>query len=334
MAIFIALQVAKYPIQEGDTYAFEHTDAVVSTESHTKLAAVESAAFINKAEKPNNLKNPHWNKEECNACHLPGNKYSADKINNTNTEKLCMSCHENDISHLYIHPSFSKPSEKTKKLMQKSWGNDLRLNSNGNVTCLTCHDVLNQCLPERMYQVNLNKYFLRKGPYRNKQEICYQCHDPEKYQKVNVHEQYTKTGNVIGKKCLLCHESNSQTVLNNDIPQDLTKFPLIKGFDEQRSTLCIRCHKNIEHPKGTYTKASKKTDHLVRMPEEVRKRYLDITRKQKFTLPLEPYTERIYCGTCHEVHQSGVFKENKSRSQGQTNHMLRTKNICIYCHKI
>ncbi len=279
--------------------------------------------------------NPHWESDRCKSCHIgePGiGKY--DLIGDS--EVLCMDCHSEDTKHIYIHPVKVDLPINRRTAITINWNGNLRLDDNGKISCQTCHDLLNQCLKNRAYQHNLNPRFLRGGPYQNRYAICYRCHDAEKYEQTNSHDQIdTKTGLMKIDKCRLCHEVDIQKSVKAGIQRDLKQYPIIKGLNEDRTLLCIRCHRKIDHPSQGFTvRSNKKYRHFIPMSQEKWNTLKKQSNETGVYLPLEPVTERIYCGTCHQPHQSGVFSGEEIGTPTRSNHRLRASSICKYCHDI
>lgn len=278
-------------------------------------------------------RNPHWDKSRCNECHGQPGKNDKLNLHSVDDKLLCLRCHQEDVIHKYIHPVGLKMSDEMEKRVAKNWKDGISRDATGRLTCVTCHDLLNQCLDDRFYMSKLNKNFLREGPYTNRSTICFKCHNKKKYERMNSHRQISADGNVILEKCRLCHEVQVNKTIKSGIQRDLSKFPLIANLNSDRTLLCIRCHKKIDHP----TSALKVTSineyrHLVPITED---KMSTLRKKKKATgivMPLEPDTNRIYCGTCHEPHQPGLFVDDKLNKKGSVQHRLRDENICIYCH--
>jgi hypothetical protein len=70
----------------------------------------------------------------------------------------------------------------------------------------------------------------------------------------------------------------------------------------------------------------------VKITDEKKKTLDDMKAKTGIYMPLEPATDRIYCGTCHEAHQPGVFAEEKREYSLEKYNRLRATKICTYCH--
>ena len=277
--------------------------------------------------------NPHWNANKCVVCHQSTAVTKENNLSKSKGNKLCMKCHGSDIAHKYIHPSGIYLSETMKKRMNKAWNIQETLNKKSQLTCLTCHDVLNQCLSGKSYMKQLNHNFLRDGPYSNRTEICYKCHDIKKYKKLSPHKQIESNGTLNISKCGLCHVVTNRKLVKSGIKRELSKYPIISELDTDRTLLCIRCHKKIDHPTSAFKVISiKKYRHFVKITDEKKQTLERMEAKTGIVMPLEPETQRIYCGTCHEPHQPGVFNGEMKTSMQGTKHRLRANNLCAFCH--
>lgn len=277
--------------------------------------------------------NPHWNDQKCNICHLDEANKGALSLRESDSEKLCLACHAEDVSHKYIHPAGIRLPASFKARIEDKWQKDLPLVDNARLSCLSCHDVLYQCLPKRGYMKKLNQGFLREGPYQQRTDICYKCHDPAKYERLNSHDQIAKDGSLKLNACRLCHVVQEKGEIKSGIKRDLKRFPLINDLDKDRKLLCIRCHKKIDHPTSAFRVVSaNKYRHLIKITDEKKKTLDAMKSTTGIIMPLEPKTERVYCGTCHEAHQPGVFSGELSTSMKGTNKRLRVTELCTYCH--
>ncbi|MET0071139.1 MAG: hypothetical protein ABW096_13970 [Candidatus Thiodiazotropha sp.] len=299
---------------------------------HTQSSIIRATAD-NSPISPNN---PHWDNTKCNYCHdedkgIPPSDGNGADLN----DALCLECHEDDVTHTYIHPVGLKISNDRRSVINELWNGDLHLDEKGVMTCHTCHDLLDQCLAERTHQKSRNPRFLRGGPFPNRFTLCYRCHDSSQYERVNSHDQITKHGYLKMNKCRLCHEIDTNERVKSGIIKDLIKFPLLKNMDDDRTQLCIRCHRKIDHPSSAFTiKSHKKYRHLVRIDNNKKRSLESMIRQTGIKLPIEPNTERIYCGTCHQPHQPGVFAGEKQTGVVMENHRLRSAHICKFCHEI
>ena len=202
------------------------------------------------------------------------------------------------------------------------------------LSCTTCHYLPIQCLSERRSEKLQNPSFYRGGPFRERSEQCYYCHDAKQYERLNPHEQLTKSGQLREATCRICHTENMETLqairgienlhFNNDT-QDI-------------STICMRCHEWKPHPGAAFSFGSMKPvpNHLVK-PTTAISQYMQNNFKYTNLTPLlEPVTGKVTCATCHDPHEQGVIKGREVEREVKTGKppakRLRTKTICLNCH--
>lgn len=276
--------------------------------------------------------NPHWDKSRCGVCHQSlGNKVP--ELRYKDERQLCIRCHENDIVHKYIHPDGLKLTKSINKQIKESWKKGIRLDGQGKLTCMTCHDLTIQCLKVDSYTKRLNTKFLREGPYSKRYDICYKCHNEQKYQRMNSHEQIAKDGTVKVKKCKLCHKIQAGSRIKTGMKREPGKFPILESLNHDRLLLCIRCHKKIDHPSGAFTvKSMNEYRHFITITNDKKRTLEKTTMETGVVLPLEPDTDRVYCATCHEPHQPGLFAGDDVELFKQTQKRLRAPDICTRCH--
>ncbi len=280
-----------------------------------------------------NYENPHWDKEKCEACHLGDPLKKSTTSGAEDTHELCLNCHSNSTDHAYIHPVQVEIPKSYQTIMKNNWTYSKVINDQKTLTCDICHDVLNQCLVERSYMKNINPLFLREGPYANSNDICFKCHNFSSYEKLNAHDQINDNDTLKINKCRLCHRVPLNSTIKRGIAKDIKYYPIINNLDVDRTLLCIRCHKKIDHPTSAMKVASNKTfRHFIEITQEKYLTLKEITKVTGITIPLEPTSGRIYCGTCHDAHESGVFADSNADSAKPAPHRLRANKICSYCH--
>lgn len=274
------------------------------------------------------IPNPHWRADGCLACHKKRPKKNNLHLRHNNTDQTCNTCHTLVSSHDYIHPSNVDPDKTMLKNMAKGFRKAVK-QSKGKVVCTTCHDLPMQCKTDRFKERGLNPLFLRKGPYKARSSICYQCHDVSAYQRLNPHDQISDQGKLRKDRCSLCHQT-----LNK-----LKKARTIKDVDfnvtGDLSMMCTGCHPWRPHPGGASLFARKKKvglNHLVKPPKEIAQQIQKTTRDKKIILPLDPNTGRIFCGTCHNPHEKKVIKTAAAARGADSKNRLRMKRICEGCH--
>lgn len=204
----------------------------------------------------------------------------------------------------------------------------------GVVTCIACHDLPMQCNKNRFEEKGLNPRFFRGGPYRERTDLCFNCHNPTHYERLNPHDQISDRGELDTQRCLVCHSvtpnrrgAKSIADVSFNVTDDLTK-------------LCTGCHPWRPHPGGAWaTFAPNSTrdgpNHLVKPSEVILKRLKESEVKQDVVLPLDPSTGRVFCATCHNPHERGVQRYARADKGGDTYKRLRRTGgeaICYYCH--
>jgi len=275
------------------------------------------------------IPSPHWIDNACSVCHLkPLGKASIKNLRKKNINDTCLSCHDADYDHRYIHPIDIRPSKDMLKRMNTSYKESLKKTS-GKISCVSCHDIALQCEGSKSRHKMTNSKFFRKGPFKTRSQPCYYCHDKEQYERLNPHEQINERGEIRAEKCRICHV-DSLKVLRQAKNIDLLKF----NASESLETMCWGCHKWIPHPGGQFTffKQGSGPNHLVRPSELIKSRLDEMTKKNNIDFPLEPGTGRVFCGTCHNAHEKGVIK-NKANAKGAgSKRRLRDQEICKFCH--
>ena len=270
------------------------------------------------------IPNPHWRKDACLACHVsePGEGGSPLKAQ---TDGTCFYCHSIE-DHTVIHPVNLAPGKKMLARMSKKFRENL---ARGNKTnCITCHDVLMQCIKPTALMRLRNSSFVRGGYYNTRTGVCYQCHDKAAYKKLNPHDQISDKGVLNKDKCLICHQSVPKQGVNR-VATNVTMHT-----DSDRSEICLNCHRWIPHPGGNMTMFSGggPPDHLVVPDSRIRDRLAEMTQKNGLDMPLEPGSGKIYCATCHNPHERGVIKKISLAKGADEKNRLRSKRICINCH--
>ena len=278
--------------------------------------------------KVSQVANPHWRKDGCLACHKKLPDKQSLHLRDKNVERTCNNCHASVSVHDYIHPLGVVADREMKARMSKSFRNALA-RSKGKVTCTTCHDLPLQCKSKYISRRGLNPMFFRQGPYRARSSICYRCHNPSAYQRLNPHDQIDKHGKLLKERCKLCHRNVAK----------LDKARSIKDVDFNVSgrlaNMCTGCHPWIPHPGGPSVVARNKKiglNHLVVPSRRVMKHRLETLENKNVILPLDPRNGQVFCGTCHNPHEKGVIKNSAANAGADSENRLRTKDICKGCH--
>lgn len=284
--------------------------------------------FKSKTISAEQLPNPHWDTGKCTACHEEKPDNRGLHLRNKDIDLSCNNCHSVITSHSCIHPSAIEPSDKMIKRMGKGFLDSVQ-QTNGKLSCMTCHDLSKQCLPEHSQQKQLNPLFFREGPYRERTEICFQCHDDEAYARLNPHDQVTDEGQKREQRCGICHSALGGLTSVSDSSE--VDFNVTGNL----SQMCTRCHQWKPHPGASFSfgkKKNEKINHLVSLPDDMKKYFLEKQEESHIRLPLEPGSGKIYCATCHNPHETGIIKNVESAAGADSKDRLRAKDICIHCH--
>jgi predicted CXXCH cytochrome family protein len=274
--------------------------------------------------------NPHWREDGCAACHAGKPAKAALRLRDADINRLCNACHDAVSPHSYIHPVGMTPSKDMQGRMPADFKQSIK-RGGGKITCITCHDLPLQCLPQGPQKRGLNPLFFRAGPYRQRTDLCYRCHDPEYYQRLNAHDQVAKDGSIREDRCRICHSDagDLKTARSiNDVGFNVTG---------DLAAMCTGCHVWIPHP-GTFSFRSKDPtnhlpNHLVVPPPDVVKQMRRMEKQNNIVLPLDPGTGKVFCGTCHNPHAKGVPMASLAATQGaDADKRLRMQEICLNCH--
>lgn len=298
----------------------------------SSVLAMEKKGIVmsNKADQTSASKqpqNPHWQASGCSSCHDGKPSRKNLKLHTADINALCNSCHESISQHSYIHPFGMKPSKKIMKNMPRSFLNAVK-RGKGKLTCITCHDLPLTCLDKNKSKQGLNPLFFREGPYKTRTDLCYRCHDESKYQRLNPHDQINKSGKVNSKLCTVCH--NSVDKLKDAKNINDVDF----NYEGNLSAMCTGCHPVKPHPGGSFAFFSDKKgpDHLVVPSERIMNQKKMMEEKNNITLPLDPVTGKVFCGTCHNPHEKGIIKIKAAAKGADEKKRLRMQKICRNCH--
>ncbi len=275
------------------------------------------------------IPNPHWQKNGCIGCHTTADVPTPVQLREENPNRLCTNCHEQEMVEAFIHPVGMAPPDDFMLRMPDDFKNSLQ---DGNVSCVTCHDLPIQCHEERFPEKKINPLFFRGGPYPTRTKLCYNCHDPEMYERYNPHDQITDEGELITKQCFYCHNSYPDRRKVRSI-DDVT-FNLAEDLKK----LCTGCHPWRPHPGGMWagSKSGEGPDHLVVPSDKIRDNMERLSLRQHIILPLEPETGRIFCATCHNPHERGVQYLPEADKGADSYKRLRrgVREICRNCHDL
>ncbi len=281
-----------------------------------------------RAIEPKQVPNPHWRADACRACHgtaAPTPKNLA--LRDRDVNRLCNTCHETISNHSYIHPVAVAVGKEMAARMPASFRDALRRDG-GQMTCSTCHDIPMQCLPKRAREKGLNPLFFRGGPFRARTDLCFRCHDARAYERLNPHDQLTDSGELREASCRVCHD---------DVP-DRQKAKGIANVTfnvkDDLNLLCTGCHLTEPHPGGavTFSSSPEGLNHL-RVPSPfVQARLQQVRKGREVHVPLDPNNGKVFCGTCHNVHEKGVLDGAAGRG-ADSKQRLRQPDMCGLCHE-
>jgi hypothetical protein len=182
------------------------------------------------------------------------------------------------------------------------------------------------CLPERAGERGLNPRFFREGPYRDRSALCYRCHDPAQYARLNPHDQVSPDGQLRESTCLVCHDNLPDTKIARGTRNlDFT----VKG---DLAALCTGCHPVKPHPGGFSFTSRAEPDHLRVPSARVRQRLERMQQENAVALPLDPNTGKVYCATCHNSHARGVLRTVAAAKGAEEKNRLRMPEMCGNCH--
>ncbi|HUU94598.1 MAG TPA: hypothetical protein VM487_02585 [Phycisphaerae bacterium] len=249
---------------------------------------------------------PHWDAEGCATCHeededrlLP---IATDEVND-----VCLECHEEHEDTAWTHPVVDSEATGSGLQVPADWPLD-----DGQLVCLTCHDIKRQCSVDARRADAGVKLLRRYDPLRTR-SLCTTCHiDPD--WTGSPHTQLDSEGQPNSESCLVCHKKEPE------IPSDGVRRFEPKLREALRG--CLTCH--VRH--WDYFPA----EHLGRLvPPELR-------RSAK--LPLAG--DRIACYTCHNPHEGGLFPPGselarRARSPAEAAYRLRADRprLCLQCHE-
>ena len=270
--------------------------------------------------------NPHWRRDACQACHSGTPTRANLKLRDADVNRLCNTCHAALSDHSYIHPVGMPVPKDMQTRLSKPFAQAVA-RANDKISCIACHDVPMTCLPQRAGERALNPRFFREGPYqRDRSALCYRCHDPAQYARLDPHDQVEKDGRLRESSCLVCHETQPDTSAARGVRKpDFT----VKG---DLTALCTGCHLEKPHPGGFSFTGQAEPDHL-RVPSARVKQQLErMQKKNAVALPLDPNTGKVYCATCHNPHARGVVRVAAAAKGAEEKTRLRMPEMCGNCH--
>lgn len=281
------------------------------------------------------IPDPHWRDDGkgCQSCHRDTPLGNDAKLRTKDINALCNNCHDTVSVHNYIHAVGMEPTAEKRDRMPDHFRKAVK-RGGGVLTCIACHDLPMQCKKERFEEKGLNPRFFRGGPYTARTDLCFNCHNPTHYERLNPHDQISDKGELNTQRCLVCHsvtpnrrDAKSINDVSFNVTDDMTK-------------LCTGCHPWRPHPGGgwaTFAPNSNREgpNHLVKPPEAILKRLKESEVKQDVVLPLDPSTGQVFCATCHNPHERGVQRHARADKGADGFKRLRLTAkvpICNNCH--
>ena len=250
------------------------------------------------------------NHASCVSCHrIPVSEISETNLfpEGIDPSSICLDCHHYSDNH---HPVNFIPQST----FNNSEGEAFPL-FEGEMRCLTCHRV------HKDRGLAGRARLLRGGPYKERTEICFSCHDKDLNTKIDVHYMIDAQG-VIKKYngepvCLMCH---------GEVP-DQTVEPVEVTFKADVAFLCWRCHPPMPNDgffKGHY---------MAKPKERTLEQMIKVQTEYGVRFPLQP-RDRVTCSTCHNPHQKGVIMDGPAQAGADAPARLRMPNSCIGCHNM
>lgn len=230
---------------------------------------------------------PHQSTRFCQNCHPvapppPGTPGAVAPLIEEDVTRLCRGCHGKE-GGLRPHHPLAGATEAVG--VPPGWP----LRKDGTLGCQTCH------LAGHAPRDPANPKWLRDGPYRQRNEVCFRCHREERYRGRNIHEEAGER-----RGCEFCHEVSERTALRPE--------GKVGGTLAEPNLLCLHCHGPGHHPASA--------DHTVRPKPHG---FLMIDEQKA---PLSQ--GRVTCHTCHDSHSDNTSAK-----------LLRTSgftSICSNCH--
>ena len=286
--------------------------------------------------------NPHWRPGMCGECHVGTPvEGSRPRFRTDDMIALCERCHYDISAHAYIHATGMVPSRQKYERMPAEFRDALKRGSpEGKLSCIVCHNLVYQCLEKEYSRKILDPMFFRGGPYNGRTDICYKCHDPKNYTRLDPHDMISDEGEILTTKCVVCH-SVVPDVKHAEGIGDVS-FKVTENLER----LCRRCHYGMANHPGTFiaafgaTKKSRRKrkepfTHLRVPPKKVLERLEKTTAEKGIVMPLEPGTGKIFCAPCHNPHERGVqrlARADRGADNVQRLRAGRKGEVCLMCH--
>ena len=283
---------------------------------YAALLTAPGSGFAEPPPDTETLIDPHFTGKNCDVCHsaLPEVMSTDKKLKFKGDDiAMCNSCHDREYLRGDLHPVGIMPGATSAVTIPAEFPL-----FNGRLTCRTCHQVYLQCVEKPAAQYE-NLYFLRGGPYEKTVDLCFKCHPPSAYTKINPHEQVSPEGILLEKQCLYCHQSLPE-------PEKASGISDVR-FLTQSSTFCAACHGNQEqaHPAN----ATHMTETTAEMRDHIR------AAEKRFQVSLPLFNGKIFCGTCHNPHDRNVIQRKAAAKGAAAENKLRldwAQDLCVACH--
>ena len=149
---------------------------------------------------------------------------------------------------------------------------------------------------------------------------------------INPHEQINEEGDILWKKCMICHLEVPEVKLSTSINDVKLRF------EDDMKQMCFRCHPQRMHPGGGWAGQLRGRRgapiHWIKPPALIASNMKRAVKQYKTVyLPLEPKTDRIFCATCHNPHERGLLP---GRADWGADYSRRLRSagapICQFCH--
>ena len=247
--------------------------------------------------------NPHHG-GDCTICHPQDQKPARENY----LLGSCIKCHSPEAVDVDIHPLFNLNLNAAGITIP----DDFPLVHQDSLTCITCH-----IMPVKYNRSNSS--FLRGGPYKEEIEFCYQCHERDKYEKLNPHVQMiSDDGSVDHTICQVCH-------LNPPNPE--TPAKVAREMSLTMEATCNKCHALHTHEKNHWG------INILKAKKGIYTQFQKSEKDYNISLPLGP-EHQIQCNTCHYVHGRLGIDAVAFGGPGDNPHFLRMPPaiLCYMCH--
>lgn len=276
----------------------------------TAALCIILTGFVSPSRGAQKVVDPHWTGKHCNECHVAGKspelRFSGDVV------QLCNRCHRNDPPVCTkVHTRNSMLPDTMEKNIPADWPF-----VDSKITCLTCHAVRLQMHANAKAKKG-NKNFLRSNKPIDIPSFCFNCHQKERFQKINPHRESGSQDTAGRAVCFRCHTEGLASGFDVGFEASLkTKSP----------ALCIGCHGNL-------TKAHIVHEKLGRDKLSANKAALHKLEQKGIELPLAD--GRMHCSTCHNQHPKGIIGRKEAATGAGEKYFLRipgTNDLCVVCH--